>query len=654
MIYNVRTFDYTQLEHVLLLKRGHGNYKDKTKYLDLVCAFDIETTTITRIEQSIMYIWQFQIEDQTVIGRTWNEFRIHLDNMRKYIPEGCRIQIYVHNLSFEYQFLKGVLHFDNVFAMGRRKILKAVSGPFEFRCSMIHSNMSLKNYLKKMGVRDQKVEGFDYKKKRYPWTRLSESELLYCVNDVRGLVEAVRTEMKRDDDNLYTFPLTSTGYIRREAKKVLGPYQGYIHNILPDQDVFLALRQCFRGGNTHANRYWSGQIVENVQSYDISSSYPSVMLTERFPGKFIKRDPNALENALDHGKSCIIHIHMEDVRLKRESFGCPYLAKAKCENILNGEYDNGRILSADVLECYITEVDLQIIMMEYDFLYKVLELWTARNKMLPKPFRDMIMKQYELKTGLKGVDSYAYGKQKNLINSAYGLMVQNPCKPEYKLLPDGDIDEDFETPISELIERYQRTGWLPYQWGVWITAYARLKLEMAIQALPDQDFIYCDTDSVKFIGRHKNVFDNLNKMFKHKELFADDKEGNRHYIGIYEKEDTMARFKTLGAKKYVYENEKGKLFVTISGVSKSKGPSELGSIENFKEGFVFREAGGTESIFNDHPDITSFRIQGHDVPITSNVVILDSTYTVNTTIEYRMLINFLANTDIRYSLHYER
>ena len=143
-------------------------------------------------------------------------------------------------------------------------------------------------------------------------------------------------------------------------------------------------------------------------------------------------------------------------------------------------------------------------------------------------------------------------------------------------------------------------------------------------------------------------------MFKHKELFADDKEGNRHYIGIYEKEDTMARFKTLGAKKYVYEDEKAKLHVTISGVSKSKGPSELGSIENFKEGFVFREAGGTESIFNDHPDITSCRIQGHDVPITSNVVILDSTYTVSTTIEYRMLINFLANTDIRYSLHYER
>lgn len=653
-VYTVKSFDYSQLEYVQPLKRGRGNYRDKTKYLDLVCAFDIETTTISRIEQAIMYIWQFQIEDQTIIGRTWKDFRTHLDNILKYIPDGCRIQIYVHNLSFEYQFLKGIMKFDSVFAMDRRKILKAVSGPFEFRCSLLHANMSLKKYLQKMEVPDQKVEGFDYKKKRYPWTRLSEPELLYCINDVRGLVQAIRTEMRKDGDTLYTFPLTSTGYIRREAKKVLGPYQKYIHSILPDADVFRALRLSFRGGNTHANRWHAGRILENVYSYDISSSYPSVMLTERFPGKFIERDPDALINALEHGKSCLIYIHMEDVRLKRESFGCPYLSRAKCEGILNAEYDNGRILKADVLEMYITEVDLQIIMMEYDFSYKVLRLWTARNKMLPKPFRDMIMKQYELKTGLKGIDEYAYGKQKNLINSAYGLMVQNPCKPEIKLLDDGDLEEDFDTPIEELIEKYQRTGWLPYQWGVYICAYARLKLELAIQALPDQDFVYCDTDSVKFIHRHKNIFEELNKMFKHKDLFADDKEGRRHYIGIYEEDAFYKRFKTLGAKKYAYEDEDGKLHCTISGVSKRKGPAELGCLENFKEGFIFKDAGGTQSVYNDHPDIKTYRIQGHDIPITSNMVILDSTYTLSTTIEYRTLLNFLANTDIRYSLHYER
>ena len=109
----------------------------------------------------------------------------------------------------------------------------------------------------------------------------------------------------------------------------------------------------------------------------------------------------------------------------------------------------------------------------------------------------------------------------------------------------------------------------------------------------------------------------------------------------------------MGAKKYCYVDMDGQLHTTISGVNKRLAPAELKDIRNFKEGFVFRTAGGTESIFNDNPDMT-IRIQGHDLKITSNVMIKESTYTLSLTLEYKRLLAFLANTDIRYSLHYER
>lgn len=77
-------------------------------------------------------------------------------------------------------------------------------------------------------------------------------------------------------------------------------------------------------------------------------------------------------------------------------------------------------------------------------------------------------------------------------------------------------------------------------------------------------------------------------------------------------------------------------------------------LENFREGFVFYEAGGTENVYNDDPPLKHITIDGHRLDITSNVAIFPSTYTLDQTIEYKRLINFLMTKDIRYELHYER
>ena len=158
-------------------------------------------------------------------------------------------------------------------------------------------------------------------------------------------------------------------------------------------------------------------------------------------------------------------------------------------------------------------------------------------------------------------------------------------------------------------------------------------------------FVYADTDSVKFIdsGDVATKFEEYNAKriadSKKNNAFATDKYGNTQYMGIYEKDAEYDEFVTLGAKKYAY-SKNGKIELTVAGVNKKKGGKELeehGGLEAFKEGFIFRKAGGTESIYNDETD-RIYKIGGHDLRVTSNVYIKDSTYTLGLTAEYFNLV----------------
>ena len=121
-------------------------------------------------------------------------------------------------------------------------------------------------------------------------------------------------------------------------------------------------------------------------------------------------------------------------------------------------------------------------------------------------------------------------------------------------------------------------------------------------------------------------------------------------MGVFETEDNKETgvaykyFKTLGAKKYAYVEQEGQgVHCTIAGVNKQKGGSELdkhGGLSAFEEGFTFREAGGTQALYNDSPEISEVEIDGHILPITSNVSILPSEYTLGITGEYERILKY--------------
>lgn len=656
MIYNVDTFDYVAIEQIPCQVRRRGNQgrrHNEKKYKDIIAAFDIETTNDDESCQAFMYVWQAQLNDVTVMGRTWEEFRTFLGRIAERLKENEYIVIFVHNLSFEFQFLRGIYDFsqEEVFAMEPRKVLKCeMMEHFEFRCSYLQTNMSLAEFTHKMGVADEKLSGedFDYSKARYPWTELSDEEIHYCVNDVKGLVQAMEKQMELEEDSLYTLPFTSTGYVRRDVRAAMRHFNWYdLKMMLPDYEIFCMLREAFRGGNTHANRYYSGLIMRNVKSYDRASSYPDVQVNRLFPMGPWMKDENVdmnwvLRRIYRHHRACLMRIKLFNVRLSDPGWGAPYLAKAKCRNVLAGDIDNGRILSADYLETTITDVDFKIIMEEYTFDYmEVTEFYHARYGKLPLQLRNCVLKYFHDKTTLKGIPEQElyYMKQKNKLNSIYGMSVQSPVKQTIDFLNDFIERNEDE---RDLLEKANSHAFQSYAWGVWTTAWARYELEEAIR-LAGNGFIYCDTDSVKYIGDvdFSSLNERLKRRSKENGAAAKDPKGKTHYLGVWEYEGEYKTFKTLGAKKYVYTDQDGSVHVTIAGVNKKKGAEELaarGGVTAFRPGFVFREAGGLESVYNDEPEISELIREGRSIPITSNVYMRDSEYTVGITGDYMRIL----------------
>lgn len=727
MIYKAGMFNVGSfLKATPRLRRGRGNPKNERnnwQYKNIVCAFDIETSLIKTGEHNVgslkdprvideynavMYIWQFQLgPDITVIGRTWDEFNVFVSQILESLEDDERLMVFVHNLSYEWQFLRDPAIFgknvneESVFCVKSRTPVRFLccGDKLEFRCSYLHSNMSLGEFTDKMQVAHGKLSGdeFDYTKRRYSWTPLSDRELEYCANDVIGLVECIYKEMAVDNDTLYTLPLTSTGYVRRDIKKAIRKLpHDYVSKQLPDYPTYQMLREAFRGGNTHASRYYSDKRIDaDITCLDISSSYPNVLINRMFPVsafREIERDCLTIDHIIGligKGRATLTRIAMFNVELRDPFWPVPYLARDKCRNIFGADYDNGRIISAKYLETTVTDIDLQILIEEYDADIEVLDGMFATYGYLPDEIRDVIRYYYRMKTELKGVEDQAvfYAKMKNKLNAIFGMAAQNPVR-----LEEAYRNADYETGIhykddaknrlwlSELdalesgvdileIAHRENIGksTMPYQWGVWCTAHARDCLESMIKIAEPERFLYCDTDSVYYYGSVS--FADYNKRAIADSIknnaYAVDQKGVAHYMGVLEVDKELKSFKTMGAKKYCFIDQHGELHITIAGVNKRKGAEEMteyakahpgmkDGLDAMTENFVFSDAGGTESVYNDEP-IEELDIDGRKIYVPMNVAIKPSTYKVGLGRDYKALLNFLLDNDLfrLYRMNYE-
>lgn len=352
-------------------------------------------------------------------------------------------------------------------------------------------------------------------------------------------------------------------------------------------------------------------------------------------------------------RAILMEVQLDNVELINDLWGDLYLTKDKCYNIVNGRFYNGRVLSADSLTCALTEVDYIIIKEVYRFDFTLLQWYKASKGKIPQCIIDFIIEQYRLKTELKGLtgdlNETLYMKSKNRLNGIYGLFATAPIREEIVYnKQDRDFHFKEENDIEELFETSKRGYWLPYQFGIWCTALARYELYKGIKTVSCKsgadftDFVYCDTDSVKYIGAVDWTKYNAEKIRLSKEsgAYATDAKGKTHYMGVFESEGTYDRFKSCGAKKYAYEKN-GKLSVTIAGVEKKKGAIELaahGGLDALQDGFVFREAGGLCAKYNDIPEVEEIEIDGYIIPITANLYLTQSEYTLGDMEIYKRIL----------------
>lgn len=367
-------------------------------------------------------------------------------------------------------------------------------------------------------------------------------------------------------------------------------------------DEFLQLRNAFAGGHTHANAHYVEKVLENVSSFDLTSSYPTVMLLEKFP----MSEPQLILDELDQSsmtelikyKAVLMDVTFHNIvpRLYHEH----PISISHCRNIKGvtldideekHEYfpnDNGHVVTAEQLTTTITEQDFITILEFYDWDYAEFKNVRIFDKQyLPKAIANQILTFYKDKTELKGVagKEIEYLVSKGMINAIYGMMVTNPCRPEIDYINDIDDYKSIPVDYTKAINIYNNSGnrFLYYPWGVWVTAYARRNLFKAIAAL-GKDYVYSDTDSVKFLNRdaHMDFFNKYNsdimdKIQKSAAYYHFDPKlyspvtikGKVSTIGLWDDEGTYDRFKTLGAKRYMYEKN-GEYSLTMAGVNKFK------------------------------------------------------------------------------------
>lgn len=641
--------------------------KTTTAYMTDFCTFDTEVTTIVTKKElnkrtgsedieakGLLYIWQICIFGEYVVyGRYLHEFAALLVYLREHLllSNKRRMCIYVHNLEYDAQFILPYLERPQIFATDKRSILYIRDKGFEFRCSYKLTNMTLKKFLESENVPHQKQDGeeFDYKKIRTPDTQLTDNELYYCYCDIVGLHEAITNKLINEGDNLATIPFTSTGYCRRLARNAMqkNPVNRKIfEKCSMDEHLYSLLRKSFRGGNTHANRNKAGKIVNNVVSYDLASSYPSVIMYSKFPMTEYKnveiKSTDDLLILLKGDYCLIVDVTFKNIRTNNP---IPYIPVDKCEEFSwdNCLTDNGRVLYADKIRMVLLDQDIRIILKMYDIdEIEVNECLYSLAAKLPKELREVVSTSYNDKTRLKKVkgQEYFYSKQKNLLNSYFGMMVQDPVTEPIKWTK-GEWTKGVKDVHNSLKHfNNSRNSFLVYAWGCVITAEARVRLQEGLDIVGN-NIVYTDTDSLKFIY-DKDICDKLEKinirieaeaMKSDVSCISYTKDGEKQVMGMWDNEGVYDKFVTYGAKKYASEKH-GEFEVTVAGLNKKKGAKEFGCIENFILGTTIEDSGRTRAIYDDDIKTHYVEVEGKKYEIRSNIAIVDTTYTLGVTQEY--------------------
>jgi len=429
----------------------------------------------------------------------------------------------------------------------------------------------------------------------------------YIENDTLAGVECLDSLKHALGKDIGTLPYTATGIVREDVKKA-GKQAGYhstFTEIAPSEDLQAKLEQAYHGGFTHANRHTVGQVINDVECRDFASSYPFVLLSEKYPVEAFREIENKsvdyiLRNSENY--AFLLKFVAVGIELADPNYPMPPLQMSKCIRTINAIVDNGRVLCADYVEIELTEQDIAVLAEHYKWQkHCCCDVYVSRKEYLPHWLTGKIFKYFKNKTQLKGSpDKVAYDLEKAKVNSIYGLLVQKPVAD--------DMSEDFKTGryiknakgTAGKYDAYlaNKESCVCYQWGVWCTAYAFrniFELGKCIDYENGGMWLYTDTDSCYSNKWDEEKLNEYNKKCIEKIKAAgfssvkQESTGKVYNLGVAEFDGAYSEFVALGAKRYCARKiEDGQLKITVAGVPKKTGVRCLqNDITKFRRGFVF-------------------------------------------------------------------
>lgn len=615
---------YSKISFIEWLMQNEAVFTNtKTPILNEPVSFDIETTSFRKNGEkyATMYVWAFDIYDRTFIGRTWKEFIELIETLSRFYDlkkTKRKIYIYIHNLSYEFQWFHKYFKWSKVFAVDSRTVLYALSeANIEFRCSYLlyGSNLAeMGKEVQKISKRLdnsvlEKLPDYNYELPRHYKTTLTNDELEYVIHDVKIVSEYIRIQIQ-EENGIDEIPRTRTGYVRRMCQYLClydykngKNYREFIQTLTLSFDEYTDAKQAFAGGYTHCAIQYEGVLLENVTSYDFSSSYPAVMLANKFPMnkgiKIITEKRDEFEKYM-HEELCIVTVTLTNLKpIFMHDF---YISKSKCEVAENAVTSNGRIYSADRITITLTSIDYRVIEKTYKFdIESIGVIWYYKSWYLPRSIIQAILELYGKKTTLKGVkgSEMEYMLSKGMLNSIYGMSVTDILRDVFgydystgEWKPTEHVFKMERAKQDELIEKanMSKGRFLFFLWGVFVTAFARANLWSGIIEC-GTDYVYSDTDSIKVLNieKHMDYIRRYNagirEMIDHTltvrgfnpELSRPKtKKGEVKQIGIWDFDGHYKYFKALGAKRYMYietdsDTKIDELHITIGGVSKTLG-----------------------------------------------------------------------------------
>lgn len=588
----------------------------KGKYNKDIITFDIETTTIDK-GHSFMYIWMLCINGKTFYHYDWNEFKRLCEFLA--VNSDRKIVIWVHNLAYEFGFIQDMFDWDKVFATSPHKTIYCTYNQLMFRCSYIMSGLGLAKLSKAFKLPVKKLVGdLDYSLVRLPGiTKLTEKEMCYCENDVLILYYYIKYMLEQYHDfSPSKLPYTATGFTRLHMRNKASEAKQYgsLRSIVKEASVtdiavYNMFQRAFAGGYAHANYAYNKYTftpedndgADPIRSRDKKSFYPAIMVKEKFPRRFFKAKRDQVLKLIKKGYAVIMDVSFlpivnEKGELVKKGIEAKTtmttISEHKCAYLKNAAVDNGRVYSAEMLVTTITELDYDTIMTYYDLgIMKIGRCYASKKRYLPKVIVDCVLDLYEAKTTLKDVKGVEqeYQRLKALLNSLYGMCVTDILMPIINYNTELHEWDPIKRPKGEEAEcmlhdyKTNYTSLLLYQTGIYITAYARHELLEEDWYLGQERVVYNDTDSTKYLydddtedffrARNEEMRQRVEAALDyhkipHERMRPKDIKGREHILGEMGDEGTYTYFKTLGAKRYIYIQDRH-LSCTVAGLPKS-------------------------------------------------------------------------------------